>query len=125
MIKIWIYGPALPKDGFAEKARDEYLKRLSRTASVRFKPLTAAPQGALCFCPKGDTIDSPGLAALFLEQLHLGSELHLVLAPSCLKTAGRHLQLTSITLSPATESVLLLEQVYRAFKILSGEPYHK
>lgn len=125
MIKLWIYGPTLPPDRFIKKAQDEYIKRLSRIAAVRFRPLDRVPADALWFCPQGDEIDSPGLAALFSERLLGGNELHLALWEVPPEAARFKFQLTCLALSPGTESVLLLEQIYRAFKILSGEPYHK
>lgn len=124
MIKIFIYERPRKKDPVAALARAEYIKRLSRTAVVTFKKLPAVlPEDCLCFSSDGAEIDSPGLAQLISAKLRDGSVLHLVLGEG--SSPGPKIQLTSLALSAETESVLLLEQIYRAFKILAHEPYHK
>ncbi len=125
MIKIYIYEPSRKKDPVSEKAKAEYIKRLSRIAAVSFKKVPEQlPENCLCFSSRGEETDSPGLAGILSAKLQEGNELHLILGkenPECAKV----IQLTSLPLSPETESVLLLEQIYRAFKIMAGEPYHK
>ena len=124
MIKIFIYGLPLKKDSVSAQARAEYIKRLSRIAKVTFKRLPSVlPQGYISFCANGTEISSPDLAQLLSLKLKTGSELHLILDNPT--PCPEEIQLTSLPLSPETESVLLLEQIYRAFKILAGEPYHK
>ncbi|MFZ2257034.1 MAG: 23S rRNA (pseudouridine(1915)-N(3))-methyltransferase RlmH [Clostridiaceae bacterium] len=125
MIKIFIYGPVLKKNSAAGKARAEYIKRLSRIATVTFKKLPAQlPEDCIVFFSGGDQISSPELAQRLSESLTHGSQLHLVLADDP-TDHPQPIQLTSLPLSEETESVLLLEQIYRAFKIMAKEPYHK
>lgn len=124
MIKILIYETAHPKDPFTKGALAEYSKRLSRIASIRYKKIAQAPTDAIYFCSEGTPLTSPQLAQRFAAQLQMGNELHLVLSPP--KTENcETVQLVSLPLTHGTESVLLLEQVYRTFKINHGEPYHK
>lgn len=47
------------------------------------------------------------------------------LADKVLRRADRRLSLSSFTLGHELALLVLLEQLYRAFTILSGEPYHK
>lgn len=47
------------------------------------------------------------------------------LAPEVLKRADFRLSLGRMTLLHQMVPMILLEQVYRAFKINRGEPYHK
>jgi len=47
------------------------------------------------------------------------------LAPSVLQRADFVLSLSKMTFLHEMSKVLLLEQIYRAFTILNGEPYHK
>ncbi|MFB0959243.1 23S rRNA (pseudouridine(1915)-N(3))-methyltransferase RlmH [Clostridiaceae bacterium HFYG-1003] len=124
MIKIYLYETNSKKSELTRSAQAEYMKRLSRIAAVRFRKPEAAPPEAIYFHPAGKSIDSPGLAELFARQLQSASELHLVLgAPPA--GSPPDVQLVSLPLSPDIESILILEQIYRAFKISSGEPYHK
>lgn len=125
MIKIFIYGSAGEKDRLWTDARAEYLKRLSRTAQVTYKKLPdCLPTGSIGLLTTGEALSSPELARLIREKLQLGNALHFVTGDAA-RACDRKIQLTSLPLSPELESVLLLEQIYRAFKILSGEPYHK
>lgn len=124
MIKILIYETAHPNDPFTKQALAEYSKRLSRIASIRYKKLANAPNGALYFCSEGTPLTSPQLAQRFAAQLQVSNELHLVLGPPKSENSET-IQLVSLPLTGGTESVLLLEQVYRTFKINHGEPYHK
>lgn len=124
MINITIYGSAEKKDAFTRQAEAEYIKRLSRTARIRFAKAVNAPADAIGLDPSGQVLDSPGLADQFRQRLLTGNELHLILGRPADPSAPCF-QLVSLPLSPGMESVLLIEQIYRAFKILAGEPYHK
>lgn len=75
---------------------------------------------------------SEGFAARIDElALHGQSDLTFVIgsstgvAPSILKRADETLSFGPVTLPHNLARVVLLEQVYRAFKISRGEPYHK
>lgn len=47
------------------------------------------------------------------------------LAPACLKHADRHWSLSTLTLPHGLVRIVVAEQLYRAWTILSGHPYHR
>ncbi len=120
-----IYQPAVRKTPASKKAEAEYIKRLSRVAAIRFSKGKEPPADSIYFHPEGQETDSPGLASLLGGRLQENNVLHLVLMAPPAEGTHREIQLLSLPLSPETESILLLEQIYRAFKIMAGEPYHK
>lgn len=88
------------------------------------------PVVALDVC--GEPLSSEDFAA-YLERLALdgqGSVAFVLggasgLAPEVLAAADRRLSLSRLTFPHQLARVLLLEQLYRAFKIMRGEPYHR
>ena len=79
---------------------------------------------------EGDLLTSEEVAA-FLEERRMGrSDLCFVLGgpfgldPAILERSQRSLSFGSITLPHQLARVVLLEQLFRAHKILAGEPYH-
>lgn len=47
------------------------------------------------------------------------------LAPACLERAGEHWSLSPLTLPHALARVLVAEQLYRAWSLNTGHPYHR
>lgn len=79
----------------------------------------------------GRQLSSEGLSAWFSQRmLDGGSDIAFViggsagLAPEVLARADERLSLGPMTLPHQLARVVLLEQVYRAFRIMRGEPYH-
>jgi len=78
----------------------------------------------------GGERSSVDLAELVEERRHSGEDLCFVvggpfgLAPSVLERADERLSLGRITLPHQLARVVLLEQLFRAHKIVAGEPYH-
>lgn len=81
---------------------------------------------------KGEQLDSPSLAKQ-LDQWFVkgGSSLTFViggslgLSEAVLARANAHLCLSKMTFTHQMSRIIVLEQIYRSFKILRGEPYHK
>lgn len=96
--------------------------------------LTIIPGGATAFLLdiKGKLVSSESLAET-LEACSLNGESSLcfIIGGSCgvnedVRQAVQHrISLGRITLPHNLARVVLLEQIYRAFKIIKGEPYHK
>ncbi len=125
------------KEDFWEAAEAEYQKRLRRYADVKVREvkdeaaLLAAipPRGNLCALDqRGDLVTSDALAREILAGLPQvvfaigGAE---GLGEAVRARARRLVAFGRITLPHRLCRVLLLEQIYRGFTILRGEPYHK
>ena len=96
--------------------------------------LAALPDGSLLIAldVKGQCWSSEELAALFRDwglsgqnQLTFVIGGDLGLSPAVLARSALRLSLSRMTFTHPLARLLLLEQVYRAFRILRGEPYHK
>lgn len=74
----------------------------------------------------GEELDSVGLSQFLEQRRQSGQDLCFVVGgPYGLDLEGVHrLSLGKITLPHQLARVVLLEQLYRAHKILAGEPYH-
>ena len=85
----------------------------------------------ICMCIRAPQTDSPGLA----EKIRLDAESgrrqvfviggSLGLGEAVLSRADVKLSMSDMTFPHQLARVMLLEQIYRAAKILSGERYHK
>ncbi|OGR23751.1 MAG: ribosomal RNA large subunit methyltransferase H [Desulfuromonadaceae bacterium GWB2_53_15] len=90
------------------------------------------PSGAtlILLDERGEQLDSPGLAAFIGKQRDAGSsDLVFVIGGAYgfsdeFRRRGKLLALSRMTFTHQMVRVFLLEQIYRAFTILNGEPYH-
>ncbi len=117
----------------------DYLKRLSRYVST--ESLELASEAALfkqaerttvvVLDPRGKQLSSEELARFLDEHQNRGTQtLLFVVGPANgLSDQARHaaalqLSLGNMTLPHELARIVLLEQLYRAFTILKGHPYH-
>lgn len=147
MLKITVIAVGKLKERFWRDACAEYLKRLEGYCkiSVREVPdsnmaqeaaliLDALPEQApvIVLDIHGKPTSSEQLAQL-IEERSVNGISHLVfviggsdgLAPEVKERAALRMSFGPITLPHNLARVVLLEQIYRAFKIMRGEPYHK
>ena len=132
------------KDPAIQDLTDKYLKRLAFYASIEgrsFKDETkllasgnrsgsAVTPTLIVLDTRGKQLTSEDLAE-FLRK-HQDSSAHLVfvvggadgLSEQILQRASFKLSLGKMTISHELARVVLLEQLYRAFTILKGHPYH-
>jgi 23S rRNA (pseudouridine1915-N3)-methyltransferase len=139
-VKLKIAWIGKTKDPAIQSLTTEYLKRISRYAEVEGLPL--ADEGALLklrdrsrpvpslvlFDSRGKQLSSEEFAK-FLEDRN-PQALVLAIGPAdgfsdaARKSASTILSLGKMTLPHELARIVLLEQVYRAFTILKGHPYH-
>jgi len=139
-VKLKIAWIGKTKDPAIQSLTTEYLKRISRYAEVDGLPL--ADEGALLklrdrsrpvstlvlFDSRGKQLSSEEFAK-FLEDRN-PQALVLAIGPAdgfsdaARKSASTILSLGKMTLPHELARIVLLEQVYRAFTILKGHPYH-
>ncbi len=81
---------------------------------------------------KGKELTSPELSELMEEVMNSGKSRisfiiggSLGLSDDVLKRADKRISFGKPTFSHQIFRIMLLEQIYRAFKIMRGEPYHK
>ncbi|MBE0476630.1 MAG: 23S rRNA (pseudouridine(1915)-N(3))-methyltransferase RlmH [Coriobacteriia bacterium] len=143
------------KERWWREAAEEYLKRMRPYADVRVvdvpdadlsrdeaRGVRAEGDAVLRALPPassvvaldigGRALSSEGLAAWLEERMGTGRpEVAFVLggaaglAPEVLARAEERLSLSPMTLPHQMARVVLLEQLYRAFRIVRGEPYHR
>ena len=81
---------------------------------------------------EGEMLDSPKLSKK-IENLGISGVSHIIfviggslgLAPAILKRADYKLSFSKMTFPHQLMRVILLEQIYRSFRIMKNEPYHK
>lgn len=136
-------------------AQDEYLKRLKHYTTVELIEVkdsvgrglpdeqamaresqqllqaAARAQRTILLDPAGRELTSPQLAEALQRWLEEAGEMAFLIggplgfAPEAHDAAQETLSLSRLTFTHELARVIWLEQLYRAFTILHGEPYHK
>lgn len=145
MNKIYFVVVGKLKESFYREAMDEYVKRLSRFAKIEIREL---PEGAnpeaeadsvlhaskgyvIALAVEGKKTSSEGFAEKIGKIIDRGAEITFVIGSSCglservKANADELLSFSDMTFPHQLMRVVLAEQVYRAFMILSGSTYHK
>ncbi len=81
---------------------------------------------------EGEMIDSVQLSKK-IEQLGVNGQSHIIfviggslgIAPSIMKQMDYKLSFSKMTFPHQLMRMVLLEQIYRSYRIINGEPYHK
>lgn len=118
---------------FYEEAINEYKKRLGKYCNLQitqikdFSALENLLQGfySIEVATKGSAIDSVELSEKIQNLATDGHSRVAFLINLKYQKAEESIRLASIDLSDELFLVALLEQVYRSYRILYGEPYHK
>jgi 23S rRNA (pseudouridine1915-N3)-methyltransferase len=144
-VKLKIAWIGKTKDASIRALTEEYLKRITRYTEVEGLPLPdeaallklkeksgTRPAHMLVLLDSGGKQLSSEEFAQFLENHQDRNPQPLVLAigpadgfsPETRKAASALLSFGKMTLAHELARIVLLEQVYRAFTILKGHPYH-
>lgn len=107
------------------------LARLIRDEGAR--QLAAIPSGSRIIALERDgrSYDTEALAQRLQKQLAAGQDLTLLiggpegLAPAVLQRADERWSLSALTLAHPLVRIVVAEQLYRAWSILQGLPYHR
>ena len=136
------------KESYLAEAVNEYAKRLSRYCTLKIEEVADGPdisseaermkkrmpEGAYVItCEiRGERFTSEGFAKK-LENIMTEGNSHIVfviggsdgLHPDITAVADLKLSFSDLTFPHMLMRVILLEQIYRAFRIINHEPYHK
>ena len=143
MVKLTVAWIGKTKDRAIQELTDKYLERLTHYVNVEALPLKddarllklsegkSERHTLIALDSRGKQLSSEGLAEFLRSHRDRGSA-HLVfaiggadgLSDQVQNTAEFTVSLGKMTLSHELARVVLLEQLYRAFTILKGHPYH-
>ena len=137
MIKIRILSIGKNKESWLDEALKDYSDRLKRTAKIEWLFVESNPElekkidgHTIALDPQGKLYSSEQFSELLLKEVEKGgSRLTFIIGgPEGLPPSFKKLPL--ISLSPLTFThqmarLILVEQIYRAFEIDRGSPYHK
>jgi len=154
-VKITLACVGVKQPGWAAQAVEEYLKRFPAEFAVSVKPVkpaarTGTPSGRvkaeeaarlLAACPKetflvamdehGKAFTSEAFAAWLAKTSLEHPDVSFVIGGAdglddgLLKAARAKVSLSAMTLPHALARLVLVEQLYRAYTILKGHPYHR
>ena len=154
-MKIRIVAPGKIKEKWLAAGIDEYKKRISRYASVEITEVPDSPDSLTVdkalskegeailskIGPQdivwaadlhGDLLTSEEFSRKMISDIEKGgSVLTLVIGgsngldPAVVRRADRRIAFGNMTMTHMMTRLILLEQIYRGFKIANGEKYHK
>ncbi len=154
-MKLRIIAPGKIKEKWLIGGIDEYKKRLSKYCQVEIIEVPDSPDsipvdkalakegelilskvnnGDMCWVMDlhGKLLTSEELSEYMVKDFEKGGSVLTIviggsngLAPEVVKRADRRICLGNITLTHQMTRLIILEQVYRGFKIAKGEKYHK
>jgi 23S rRNA (pseudouridine1915-N3)-methyltransferase len=137
-MRVWIYYIGKMRDQHANAIAQEYVKRISRYATVemreidpdRFDLFGRHPSARKVFLdPAGRALSTAEFVDIFQKGETVGQELlflvggHDGLPPQWRPKADLLLSLSGMTFPHELARAMLTEQIYRAFTTLRGHPY--
>lgn len=114
-----------------KRAKGADLVRLARNEGARLLAAVPPDSRVVALDRHGRELDTQALAGRMEKLLGAGQDLALLvggpegLTPECLAAAHERWSLSKLTLAHPVVRVVLAEQLYRAWSILRGLPYHR
>jgi len=121
----------VPDESVAARESEADVRRGLLAESGRLLGRIAAGEYVIALDIKGDATDSPGFSKMLNDLAARHSALAFVIGgsnglhPDVISRADRALSLSRLTFPHQLARLILLEQIYRAFKINNNETYHK
>ena len=117
----------LPEEDIGQLPESEVKER----EAAKIRKQLAGSRFTVALDREGEELSSPGLAQK-IELLMVGGTSSMAfviggplgLADDILQSADMRLSMSKFTFTHQLARLILLEQVYRSFKIMRGEPYH-
>lgn len=137
---ITLYSIGKTKERWLQEACEEYVLRLTPYAKIKSEWLQsdaqllkaiASERLFICLDASGDQFTSIEFSAFLHEQIEKsGSRIAFVIGgpvglPPVLRKHRPLISLSKMTFTHQCTRLILLEQIYRAFEIAKGSPYHK
>ena len=141
-MKVFLGAIGRLKEAYFTAAEDEYRKRLRPYCTLTVHEakdeaalLAALPSGAqlYAFDERGEALTSQQFAELLAHEAQHGSGNPVAFliggadghSDAVRKRAKKLIAFGRLTIAHRLVRILVLEQLYRAFKIIKGEPYHR
>lgn len=146
-MKLWVIAVGHKMPAWVETATQDYLKRMPADCVIQIKELKpdispakeaikireALPKGVhiIALDERGKDLSTQDLANQLSDWRQDGKDIALLIGGAdgldaeLKKEAASMIRLSSMTLPHAMARVLLVEQLYRAWTILQGHPYHR
>lgn len=131
-MKITIISTEKINSKYTREAINEYTKRISAFSKIEYiitkNSIQKLPQRAYIVevNPEGNNITSEELASQIDKlMLHGNSHIVFLLGVSANVSSDFSLSISKMDIDSDILSIILYEQIYRAFTILNGRPYHK
>ena len=131
---ITILGIGKTKEQFLKEGINEYLKRLQKYASLKYKEMESIPETkgfTITLDIKGKEFSSEEFAEYLKKKTLEQKNITFVLGDSpglpeeFLNKCQDRISLSKMTFPHQLVRLIFLEQLYRAFSIIHHEPYHK
>jgi 23S rRNA (pseudouridine1915-N3)-methyltransferase len=146
-MKLWVIAVGHKMPAWAETATQDYVKRMPADCAIHIKELKpdlspskeavkireVIPKGCyiIALDERGKDVSTQDLANQMNDWRQNGKDIVLLIGGAdgldqeLKKEAQTIMRLSSMTLPHAMARVILVEQLYRAWTIIQGHPYHR